>query len=141
MRLRSATPEDAAALIELWFESWSSNGFDGPADIREMMAERVPRELGGRWEVTVAEADGRLLGFLALAMAEQRLDQLFIAPDAQGQGVGAALFAVAVPRLPDGFWLATQVENARARGFYERRGMVLDRFEEDRAYYRLVPIA
>ncbi len=138
MRLRAATSEDVAALVELWFESWSSNGFDGPADIREMMADRVPKELGGRWEVTVAEADGRLLGFLALAMAEQRLDQLFIAPDAQGQGVGGALFAVAVARLPDGFWLATQVENARARGFYERRGMVLERIEEGRVYYRLV---
>lgn len=139
MRLRPATPEDAAALVALWFESWASNGFDGPADIREMMAERVPRELADRWDVTVAEADGRLLGFLALAMAEQRLDQLFIAPDTQGKGVGGALFAVAVARMPDGFWLATQAENVRARGFYERRGMVLERIEEDRAYYRLGP--
>lgn len=139
MRLRPGVPGDAAALAALWFGSWSSNGFDGPADIREMMAERVPRELAGRWEVTVAEADGRLLGFLALAPAEQHLDQLFVAPDAQGTGVGGALFAMAVERFPDGFWLATQTENHRARSFYERRGMTLDRFEDDRVYYRLKP--
>lgn len=136
MKLRPYAPSDEAALVKLWFESWSSNGFEGPADIREIMAERVPREVVGRWDVTVAEADGRLVGFLALAIAEQRLDQLFIAPDTQGQGVGGALFAVAVERFPDGFWLTTQTENHRARGFYERRGMVLDRFEEDRVYYR-----
>lgn len=137
MRLRPATPGDEAALIELWFESWSSNGFEGPADVREMMVDRVPRELAGRWDVTVAEADGRLLGFLALAISEQRLDQLFVAPDAQGRGIGGALFSVAVKRMPGGFWLATQVENVRARAFYERRGMVLDRLEDDRVCYRL----
>lgn len=136
MKLRAYDPSDEAALVQLWFDSWSSNGFEGPADMREMMADRVPRELAGRWDVTVAETDGRLAGFLALAIAEQRLDQIFIAPDAQGQGVGGALFAVAVERFPGGFWLTTQIENLRARGFYERRGMVLDRFEEDRVYYR-----
>jgi len=137
MKLRPYDLADEAALVQLWFDSWTSNGFEGPPNVREMMIERVPREAAGRWEVTVAEADGRLLGFLALAIAEQRLDQLFIAPDAQGQGVGVALFAVAIARFPDGFWLTTQTENHRARGFYERRGMVLERFEEDRVYYRL----
>ncbi len=138
MKLRPATAEDAAAVAELWFESWRSNGFEGHPDTSEMMIERVPRELAGRWEVTIAEADGRMLGFLALAVAEDRLDQLFVAPDAQGRGVGSRLFARAVDRLPAGFWLTTQQENVRARAFYEHRGMALERFEDDRVYYRLV---
>lgn len=74
---------------------------------------------------------------MALAPTEQRLDQVFVASEAQGQGVGTALFAVAVQRLGAGFWLTTQQENLRARAFYERRGMTLERFEEDRVYYRL----
>lgn len=139
MRLRPPLPGEEAALARLWFNSWASNGFDGPPDLRQQLVERVPRELAGRWEVTVAEADGRLLGFLALAPAERRLDQIFVAPEALGQGVGAALFAVALARMPEGFWLTTQIENARARGFYERRGMEVERFEEDRVYYRLAP--
>lgn len=139
MKLRPSAPGEAAALAELWFESWSSNGFEGPSDIREQLVERVQRELAGRWEVTVAEANGRLLGFVALATAEQRLDQLFIAPDAQGRGVGSKLFGVAVQRFPNGFWLKTQTENLRACNFYERRGMVLDRIEDDRVFYKLAP--
>lgn len=143
MNLRPARPDEAGAIARLWFESWAANGFEGHPDTREMMIERVPRELAGRWEVTVAEEDGRLLGFLALAPGEQRLDQIFIAPDAQGHGVGSALFELARSRFPDGFWLATRAVNVRARAFYERRGMALERTESgpdgERVLYRLTP--
>jgi GNAT superfamily N-acetyltransferase len=145
MDLRPYAPGDEAALAGLWFASWASLGFDEPVVTQADLAARVPRELAGRWEVTVAEADGRLLGFLALAPAEQRLDQLFIAPDAQGRGVGQALFEAARRRLADGFWLATQPTNGRARAFYERAGMTFDRLEPGehggRAIYRFTPPA
>lgn len=58
-------------------------------------------------------------------------------------GVGRALFEAARLRLPDGFWLATQPDNRRARAFYERLGMRLDRVEAgeagDRVFYRFIP--
>ncbi|MDO9223403.1 MAG: GNAT family N-acetyltransferase [Caulobacter sp.] len=143
MNLRPYAPGDEAALAELWFESWSSIGLERPVVTRDALIERAPRDLAGRWEVTVAEADGRLLGFLALAPSEHRLDQLFIAPDAQGLGIGEALFEVARRRLPAGFWLATHADNGRARAFYERRGMQVERVEADpagdRVFYRLAP--
>jgi len=143
MKLRPYAPGDEAGLAELWFESWLSVGIEHPVVAKAELVERLPRELAGRWDLTVAEADGRLLGFLALALSEQRLDQLFIAPDAQGCGVGTALFEVARQRMPDGFWLSTQPANARARAFYERRGMTLDRLEAghagDRMIYTLAP--
>ena len=86
----------------------------------------------------MAEGDGRLAGFLALCLAEQRLDQLFVSPEAQGRGVGSALFDVAVARMPDGFWLSTQPGNHRARAFYERRGMTVDRIREETGEGRVV---
>ena len=138
MKLRPYSPGDEAALAELWFESWLSVGLESPVVTKAELAERVPRELAGRWEVTVAETDGRVLGFLALAPAERRLDQLFIAPDAQGRGVGRALFEVAKQRMPDGFWLSTQPANRRACAFYERPGMALDRLEEGSAGDRVI---
>jgi hypothetical protein len=128
VRLRPYAPGDQAALAKLWFESWLSVGLEDPTDPVVTLAElseRVPRELAGRWGVTVAESEERLIGFLALAPSEGRLDQLFI--------------AVARRRLPDGFWLGAHAANLGARVFYERRGMVLDRYEPgdrgDRAIY------
>jgi GNAT superfamily N-acetyltransferase len=123
MKLRPYAPGDEAAMAGLWFESWLSVGLEHPVVTKAELVERLPRELAGRWDVTVAEADGRLLGFLALALSERRLDQLFIAPDAQRRGVGRTLFEVAKERMPDGFWLSTQPANGGARAFYEQCGM------------------
>lgn len=131
MKLRPYSPGDETALAELWFESWLSVGLERPVVTKAELVERIPRELAGRWDVTVAEADGRLLGFLALALSEHRLDQLFIASDAQGRGLGRTLLEVAKARMPDGFWLSTQPANGKARAFYERSGFAFDRFETD----------
>jgi putative acetyltransferase len=129
MNLRAYAPGDEAALAEIWFGGWLSVGLEHPVVTKAELAERLRRELAERWELTVAEADGRLLGFLAIVQSEQRLDQLFVAPEAQGRGIGRLLFEVAKQRMPDGFWLSTQPANARARGFYERSGMRFDRLE------------
>jgi ribosomal protein S18 acetylase RimI-like enzyme len=141
MELRPYAPGDEDAIAELWFESWRSVGLEKPVVTKAEMAERVPRELAGRWTVTVVEEAGELLGFLALAVAERRLDQLFVAPEAQGRGIGKALFEIAREQMPDGFWLSTQPGNARARAFYERHGMTLERVElgaqGDRLIYTL----
>jgi len=131
MRLRPYAPGEEGRLADLWYESWRSVGLARPVVTREQLAERTRLELSGRWTVTVAEVGEEMVGFLALALAEDRLDQLFLAPAYQGRGLGGALFEVAVRRMPTGFWLSTQAENRRARAFYEQRGMSLDRVEYD----------
>ena len=139
MKLRPYHAADESALVDVWIESWRSVGLDRPVVTRADLAARVPRELAGRWTVTVAEADGRLVGFLAVCLAEKRLDQLFIHPSFHGRGIGSALFDVARKQLPSRFWLSTQAANRRAREFYELRGMALDRVEkkgsDERASY------
>jgi putative acetyltransferase len=129
MRLRPYDSKDEDALVDVWFEGWRSVGLDHPVVTRDDLATRVPKEVEGRWTVTVAEQDRRIVGFLALALKERRLDQLFIQPGVQGCGVGGSLFNIAIVQLPEGFWLSTQLGNHRAREFYERRGMVLNRTE------------
>ena len=82
--------------------------------VREVL---VPRQ-----EVWVAEVEGRILGMAALG--EEMLQQLYIHPDYQGQGIGDALFRLATERYPAGFTLYAFQRNARARAFYEARGCV-----------------
>lgn len=139
MLLRPYEPRDAGPLADVWYESWRSTGQTSPVVTRAELAERVLRETTGRWTVTVAEVGGGIAGFVALALAERRLDQIFVAPDCQGRAVGRALFEVALEQMPGGFWLSTQPGNHRARRFYERSGMALDRIERgpggDRAIY------
>lgn len=135
MKLRRYAPADQAALIEVWFESWRSVGLERPVVTKADLAARAPRDLAGRWTVTIAEEDSRILGFVALCRAERRLDQLFVLPSLHGRGVGLALFEAAKDQMPAGFWLSTQTANHRARQFYERRGMRVDRVEADRVFY------
>ena len=145
MQLRPYHAGDRNALVDLWYESWRSIGLPSPVVTRADLAGRAPDDLARRWTVTLAEADGRLVGFLALVLAETRLDQLFVSPGAQGQGVGLALFNVAVERMPGGFWLSTHPDNRRARAFYERRGMTVEPAETgvtgERVVYVIRPSA
>ncbi len=132
---------DEAALVDIWFRGWLSVELERPVLTRARLEERLPRDLAGRWDATVAEAGGGMVGFLAMAPKERRLDQLFVAPEAQGRGVGHRLFEVARQAMPGGFWLSTQPGNSRARAFYERAGMRLHRIRldpsGDRAIYEL----
>ena len=85
------------------------------------MRARFMQELASGWSVFVAsDGDGRVVGFLALEPDTGRLDQIFVSPPAQRQGVGAALLDFAKRQMPDGIWLRTAVDNVVACRFYER---------------------
>jgi GNAT superfamily N-acetyltransferase len=126
MKLRPYLADDQGALIDLWYESWRSVGLRTPNVTRADLAKRVPGDLGIRWTVTVAEIDGQLVGFLAVCLLEERLDQLFVLPEAQRRGIGSELLNVAKQQMPNEFWLSTQPNNYHARSFYERKGMSID---------------
>jgi chorismate mutase len=80
------------------------------------------RVTDGQHEVWVAEHDGALVGYVIATTAW--LDHLFVDPDAQGVGVGGMLLETVKARRPEGFSLWVFETNARARGFYGRRGLV-----------------
>ncbi|HEY1720160.1 MAG TPA: GNAT family N-acetyltransferase [Magnetospirillaceae bacterium] len=74
-------------------------------------------------EVWVAEDEaGALLGYAA--RAQGWLNHIYVHPDHQGRGVGDALLAMAKGGI-DTLQLWTFQENAHARRFYEKRGLVL----------------
>lgn len=130
IHLRPFMPDDSSALARVWHASWLSTGLPVARDVsQQALLERVRTELSQGRHLTVAERDGELLGFLALKLEERCLDQLFVAPEHKGSGIGTRLFALALTTMPEGFSLRTAAVNIEARRFYERRGMQLNRLE------------
>jgi GNAT superfamily N-acetyltransferase len=79
--------------------------------------------------IFIAEDSERalVLGFVLLFENVGRLDQIFVRPGKQGQGVGTALLLLAKRRCPSGLHLDTLLANERARRFYERHGFTAGR--------------
>jgi GNAT superfamily N-acetyltransferase len=78
-------------------------------------------------EVWVAEQDSELIGYAA--RADGWLNQLYVHPDHQGRGIGAAVLAHAMTGV-DALRLWAFQKNTRARRFYEERGFVLVRMTD-----------
>ena len=115
------------ALAALWERSVrASHDFLTEEEIRRI-GGYVPEALRAVPVLVTAEEDGRLLGFMGIA--GDRLEMLFLAPEARGQGLGAALFRLGEDRY--GVTKTTVNEqNPAARRFYERMGMTVRRRTE-----------
>ena len=121
--IRPYRDEDREAVAKLWLDSWRSTGLS----IARLATEagnydRIGRELAAGWQAHLAWDGDQLVGFLALKPATGCLDQLFVAPEAQGRGIGRLLLDLAKDTLPRGLWLRTAEDNHRACRFYERTG-------------------
>jgi GNAT superfamily N-acetyltransferase len=122
--IRPYRDQDRHAVARLWLDGWRSTGLSVARLATEAgNYDRIGRELAAGWEAHLAWDEDRLLGFLALKPASGCLDQLFIAPEAQGSGIGRLLLDLAKQRLPRGLWLRTARDNHRACRFYERNGL------------------
>jgi len=79
---------------------------------------------------------------LAMHLPDCYLDQLFVAPKYQGDGLGRRLLTFTRQRLPDEIWLRCVRENERAWRWYEREGFVFEKEQVEPAmgrtmkYYR-----
>ena len=77
-------------------------------------------------DLWVAEADGRMAGFLAIA--GDFVDQLFVHPDFQRRGLAGICSTMPnISRLSI-FFLYTFQVNTNGRAFYEKNGFVAVRF-------------
>lgn len=124
--LRPVAKADLDRVATIWIDGWLANGIElsvTPTYVE--LRERIAREIAGDWQVTVAEIDGAIAGFVAINPKTDVLEQIFVAPDFHRLGVGAALLAHARQAMPNGFTLWTHGENHGAAAFYERQGMAL----------------
>ena len=123
MQAVSITPyadADFDSVTAIWLDSANSIGIPMPVTLAELR-DRWPRELAAGWDVHVARKDGVPVAFLA--MTPGKVNQLFVRPECQGQGIGKRLLDFAKVEMPDGFSLTTAVIG-RAGKFYAREGLM-----------------
>lgn len=120
MILRRATLDDAGAIARLHRHTVRTSlaflpELHSPEDDLWFFRERLMVEC----ETWVAEIDGVIAGYTAFK--PEWLMHLYVHPDRQGAGVGAALHDKALQDgAPRQLWAFQQ--NTRARRFYEARG-------------------
>jgi len=120
-------------------ESWVSVGLEDASDslLAELRA-RVPMEIEKGWSLYVADDNGRLAAMLAMHVSDCYLDQLFVAPEYQGDGLGRHLLTFTRQHLPDEIWLRCVRENEKAWRWYEREGFVFEKEQVDSTSCRVM---
>jgi ribosomal protein S18 acetylase RimI-like enzyme len=128
--IRPARPDEYDEVARVWMESFVSTGLeDGSKYLLANLRARVPMEIEKGWSLYVADDGGRIAAMLALHLRDRYLDQLFVAPDYQGNGLGRRLLAFTREQLPDEIWLRCIRENDKAWRWYEREGFVFEKEE------------
>jgi ribosomal protein S18 acetylase RimI-like enzyme len=119
--IRPARTDEYNAIAGVWMNSWTSTGLEDASDV--LLAKL--RAKG--WSLFVADDRGQLAAMLALHLPQFYLDQLFVAPEYQGQNLGRRLLAFSRQQLPDEIWLRCVRENEKAWRWYEREGFVFEK--------------
>jgi GNAT superfamily N-acetyltransferase len=117
------------AVVRLWHETKRDTYHFLPQEQgRSLEDDRAFFENGilARCRIWVALVEGEVLGFLA--MAGSYVDRLYVRPDAQRRGIGAALLAKARQISPEGLELHTHQKNRKACAFYEKQGLRATRY-------------
>jgi ribosomal protein S18 acetylase RimI-like enzyme len=123
--IRRAAADDAPAAADVFLRSFRAalptvRLAHDDADVRRHFAEVVVAQ----HETWVAVEGGAVVALLALH--DGTVEQLYVAPERTGEGIGSRLVALAKERSPGGLRLFTFQVNAGARRFYERHGFAVE---------------
>jgi GNAT superfamily N-acetyltransferase len=126
--IRPACAAEYDEIARVWMRSWVSTGLAEESDfLLANLRARVRHEIEKGWSLFVADDNGRLAAMLALHLPDLYLDQLFVAPEYQGQSLGRALLAFTRRQMPREIYLRCVRENEKAWRWYEREGFVFEK--------------
>lgn len=137
--IRPLEPYDTEEAAAVWWRSRHAVGSQLPpaihteTEVRKWFADVLLPD-GQSW---VALDDGQIIAVLTLDGDD--LDQLYVAPDLAGQGVGSALVDLAKDLRPGGLALWTFQSNTRAQAFYRHHGFTEVRRTDGSANEERVP--
>jgi GNAT superfamily N-acetyltransferase len=121
IEIRRAEARDAGGIGDVWLSSWRVTFDFGPSHPDDDVRRWLATELVPRHETWVAvEPSGTVIALMALS--EDMIEQLYVAPAWIGRGLGKRLVALAKERRPVGLDLYCFAVNTNARRFYERSG-------------------
>jgi putative acetyltransferase len=124
--LRVYTADDEDASVALWLRTWQATYPEIDFATRlDWWRERWRGELLPAAEVVIAETNSGMIGFVTIDAATLYLDQLVVAPEHWGSGVGLALIAQAKRISPSGLDLDVNTDNVRAIAFYGKCGFAV----------------
>jgi putative acetyltransferase len=128
--LRRYRADDEDAAIALWLRTWRAAypQLDFAARL-DGWRQRWRSELVPVVEIVIAEhasdRETAMIGFLTVDPRTGYLDQIVVAPERWGLGVGAALIDEARKLSPSGLDLDVNTDNARAIRFYRKEGFAI----------------
>jgi putative acetyltransferase len=124
--LRAYAARDEDASVALWLRTWQAAYPElNFAERLDWWRERWRTELLATADVVVAETGDAMIGFVTVDPSTLYLDQIVVAPEFWGSGVGAALLEEAKRLSPRGLDLDVNTDNARAIRFYAKCGFVI----------------
>jgi len=130
VRLRRYRARDEDAAIALWLRTWQAAypSIDFNARVA-WWRKRWRSELVPAAAIVVAEAanntEDNMIGFVTVDPRTRYLDQIVVAPERWGSGIGEALIAEARRLSPAGLDLDVNIDNTRAIRFYQKLGFVI----------------
>lgn len=119
IKIRCFRSEDSASLCSIWYAASRSSHSFLPEALLLAQMEQIAEKFLPETEVWVAESDVGILGFIGLM--DHFIGGLFIAPQAQGKGIGGRLLDHAMQRKGR-LALEVYAANRRAVAFYRRKG-------------------